>query len=200
MFAIAESGFPIQYCQGLALSLEALFRCGKLRIIGKPLAKGVATMSGAVFSPGNKSVAALIRHPQRSVTISERREPGAYYQNRPGLCVEGDFRKLVVATAKPVEAGKTFALNECELDADSSDSAIERGLPESHFFDVDVVCAVVAEMIESGQLDKKCWYLLYTSSCVVNVFCSNSYLEWIVFTHDRDNDTWDAGDRVLSPA
>jgi hypothetical protein len=111
----------------------------------------------------------LIRHPQRSVVISERRDPSAYYQTRPGLYVWGGFRDRVVSKARPVEVGTVFKVNEDELGEDLTDEQIEDGLPKGRRFQEGAVCAILAELVESGQLDKRFVYLLYTKSCVVSV-------------------------------
>lgn len=147
-----------------------------------------------------KSMLSLIRRPQRSVTISERRDPDAYYQTRAGLYVWDDFRSRIVAKAKPVEAGTTFKVNEDELGEALTDKQIEDGLAKNHLFDESATSAVVAELIESGKLDKKCFYLLYTGSCVVGVSWGSGAGRWSVSSWSRDDDGWRAGDRVLSPA
>jgi hypothetical protein len=147
-----------------------------------------------------KSMLSLIRRPQRSVTISERRDPDVYYRTRPGLYVYGDFRDRVVSKAKSVEAGTIFKVNEDELGETLNDEQIENGLPKKHLFDESAVGAVIAEMIESGQFDKKCFYLLYTQSCVVHVLWYSDDRGWGVSTWHRAGHRWYAGDRVLSPA
>jgi hypothetical protein len=147
-----------------------------------------------------KSMMALIRRPQRSITISERRDPDAYYHTRSGLYVWDDFRSRVVAKAKPVEAGTVFKVNEDELGENMTDEQIENGLPKNHLFDESAVGALVAEMIETGQLNKECFYLLYIPSCVVGVDWSSDDAEWSVNAWGRGGSRWSAGCRVLSPA
>ncbi len=147
-----------------------------------------------------KSMLALIRRPQHSVTIFERCDPDTYYWTRPGLYVRKGFRTCVVAKAKPVEAGTNFQVNEDELSEALTDEQIENGLPKSHLFDESAVTAIIAEMIGSGQLDKKCQYLLYTSSCVVNVDWFSVRSSWDVGPCSRSGYGWRAGYRVLSLA
>lgn len=147
-----------------------------------------------------KSMMALIRRPQRSVTLSAKREPDAYYQTREGLWVHGGFRSLVASKAEPVEVGATFKVNEDELGEAMTDAEIEAGLPKRHLFDESAVSAIAAELIESGTLDKAKWYLLYTSSCIVSVQWDRVDRTWSVRVWARDDRRWHAGACTLSPA
>lgn len=143
---------------------------------------------------------ALIRRGQMTLTISERRDPDVYYRTREGLWIYGGFRDLVVAKAKPVEPGTTFKVDEDELGETLTDEEIEAALPKNHLFDESAGSAIVAEMIETEQLDKNCVYLLYTSSCVVLVGWDAGLSEWDVLAWYRGGHRWSAGARVLSPA
>jgi hypothetical protein len=147
-----------------------------------------------------KSMMALIRRPQRLVTISATRDPDTYYQTREGLRVYDGFRNLVAARAKPVDTGTVFKVNEDELGQAMTDAQIEAGLPKNHLFDESAVSAIVAELVESGKLDKNCLYLLYTSSCVVRLLWDDGDRAWYVNAWRRDGYGWYAGLRVLSPA
>jgi hypothetical protein len=156
-----------------------------------------------------KSMMALIRHPQLSITItdSDHRNPDAFFKTRDGLYVWDDFQTRVVKLAKPINAGTTFKVNVDELGADLTDKEIENGLPKNHLWDEGALCAVVAEMIskqpegkEGDLLNNGYANLLYTSSCVVRVRWDAGYRKWSVDTWDRDDGRWSAGRRVLSPA
>lgn len=142
----------------------------------------------------------LIPHKTISLTISALREPDTYYQTRSGLYVWDDFRPRIFAKAKMVAVGTTFYIDEYELSENLTDEEIENSLPKNHLFDESAVGAIVAEMVESGQLDKKYFYLLYADSCVVGVYWDSGSSKWDVGTYGRDGDSWYASDRVLSPA
>jgi hypothetical protein len=145
-----------------------------------------------------RSMLSLFRHPQRSVTITECRDPDAYY--REGLWVYDGFRRLIVTNAKPVDAGAIFKVNEDELRECMTNAQIEAGLRKYHLFDESAVSAIIAELIESDKLDKHCFYILYTEACVVRVTWFRVYRKWVVNAWERQDFEWCAGRRVLSPA
>ncbi len=156
-----------------------------------------------------KSMMALIRRPQLSITItdSDHRNPDAFFKTRDGLYVWDDFQTRVVKLAKPINTGTTFKVNVDELGADLTDKEIENGLPKNHLWDEGALCAVVAEMIskqpegkEGDLLNNGYANLFYTSSCVVFVFWRAVSSKWGVNTWDRGGLGWSAGVRVLSPA
>lgn len=154
-----------------------------------------------------KSMMALIRRPQCSVTISEARDPGAFYKNRDGLYVWDDFKSRVAKKAKPVSAGTAFKVNVDELGANLVDEEIENALPKTHLWDEGALCAVIAEILSKQQggkegdlLNNGYANLFYTSSCVVRVLWNADDREWRVNAWVRDRNRWHAGRRVFSPA
>lgn len=143
-----------------------------------------------------KSMMALIRRPQLSITItdSDHRNPDAFFTTRDGLYVWDDFGSRVVKKAKPVDTGATFKVNVDELGADLTDEEIENGLPKNHVWDEGALCAVIAEMIskqpegkEGDLLNNGYANLFYTSSCVVRVLWSAGRRGWDVDAWRRDD-------------
>jgi len=156
-----------------------------------------------------KSMMALIRRPQLSITISDSDHcsPNTFFKTRKGLYVWDDFRARVVKLAKPVDTGTTFKVNVDELGATLTDGEIGNGLPKNHLWDEGALCAVIAEMIskqpegkEGDLLNNGYANLFYTCSCVVGVGWDSDDREWGVDAWGRDDRRWGAGLRVLSPA
>ena len=142
-----------------------------------------------------------------TITLTERHNPDSFYQTRSGLYVYDGFRNLVVAKAKPVEAGTVFKLDHSLLIRNLKNEQIEKSLPKKHLFDESVTCAIIATMIkeqpngkEGELLNNGYANLFYTSSCVVLVRWDAVYAEWDVNAWERGGDEWGAGLRVFSPA
>ena len=175
-------------------------------------ARNGASLSGALAkalcSGADASASGLlIPRGTVSLTLAASHDPDTYYQTRKGLHVWDDYRRLVVAKAKPVDVGSKFAVNIAELALDASDKKIEDALPKSHLFDESVLCAVIAEMIakqpngEAGDLDNRGHVnLFYTTSCVGRVDWDCSGRVWRVNAWQRRSSACLAGSRAFSPA
>lgn len=142
-----------------------------------------------------------------TVTLADRHDPDAFFQTRPGLHVTEDFRRRVVAKAKPSEAGTTHKVESAELMQNLTDKGVEDALPTNHLFDESQVSAVIAGLIagqpngeEGALLNNGRANLFYLSFCVVRVHWDADSREWRVFTWRRDENGWLAGVRVFSPA
>src|SRR3989338_1331668 len=146
-----------------------------------------------------RSMLVLVPHKPIELTISARRDPNDYYQTRAGLWVHDVFRNLVVANAKPVDAGTVFKVSESEIVEHLMDAHIKAALPKNHLFDKSAACAIVAEMIEAGRFDKKLGYVLYTASCIVDVGWDVDSQRWSIFTWDRGGGFY-RGYRILYPS
>jgi hypothetical protein len=148
----------------------------------------------------------LIARDQVSITLDDRRDPGAYFQTRSGLYVYGDFRSGVVSKAGPVAIGTSYKLDAADLGQDASDEAIESALSKDHIFAESPVCAIIAQLIakqangeEGTLLNNGYANLFYTSSFVVDVYWDSGRGEWRVDTWGRGDRGWGAGHRVFSP-
>lgn len=142
-----------------------------------------------------------------SVTLSKSHDPNVFFQTRSGLYVWDDFRSRIVTQARPIAVGMAFELNNALLTKDMSDEEIESALPKNHLFDESALCAIIASMIseqpdgkEGKLLNNGYANLFYASSCVVIVRWHADYRKWRVNAWKRDDNEWDAGRQVFSPA
>lgn len=146
-----------------------------------------------------------------TVTVLKEHDPSSFYRTHSGLWVSEGFRELVVAKARPTEAGTKFALKPRSLGRNAADKEIEGELEEmlgksKHLFDETTVSAVVARLIdgqptgESGPLLNNGYAnLFYTASSVVCVHWYSDRRRWYVNTWRRDGPWWGAGRQVFSP-
>lgn len=142
-----------------------------------------------------------------AVKVAERHDPDTFYRTRSGLYVYEGFRNLVVAKAKPTEAGTIFTLDHALLMQNMSDEKIEASLSKQHVFDKTSLCAIIATMIaeqpegrEGKLLNNGYANLFYTTSCVVLVAWRAVRRRWGVGAWERDDFGWRAGSQVFSPA
>ena len=143
------------------------------------------------------------------LTILERHEPDQFYQTRSGLWVSESFRTLVVAKAKPTEAGTVFSVTHPTMLRNASDEEIEwelGGEKRVHLFDETQVSAIIARLI-NGQpkgeaellLNNGYANLFYLVSCVAHVHWHSDCRGWRVASWPRDDYSRNAGSQVFFP-
>lgn len=135
---------------------------------------------------------------------SEAHDPKKFYQDRKGLYVGYGFSGRIVEKAETVKEGAEYKVSSLDLVEDAPDEKMEADLGEGHLFEINDVCALIAEMIskqpngeEGALLTDGNWNLFYTAACVVRVYWRGD--EWFVLGWDRVGYDWLAGYRVFSP-
>ena len=127
-----------------------------------------------------------------------------FFSTRRGLRVSDDFRRLVLAKARPSEAVEMAHFN---LLRDMTDAEIEKKLGENRIWEESALCATLKKYIraqwngKSGKLLNNGYAnLFYTSFCVVSVGWRAGSREGYVHTWQRGGVEWGAGRRAFSPA
>lgn len=135
------------------------------------------------------------------------RQPIEYFKDREGLWVGSQFQAEVSGKAEATLEGAEFKIDSWDLVRYANDETIEGSLHKKHLFSESAVCAIIAELIEKqpkGEeghlLNNGYANLFYTKSFVVYVGWGRGAGKWIVGAWSRDDDVWDAGGRVFSPA
>jgi hypothetical protein len=145
-----------------------------------------------------EKVKSAVNYSRRSITISERRIPAAFFRPRSGLRVQGEFLREIVPFALPVDAKTILDFDEGTLTEELDDNQLD-GV--EHCFGATPVCAILPELIESGELrDKKGFQLFYTSPFVVLVCWSESFGEHVIYAWPYRRSLWKPGTRVFRPA
>ncbi len=193
--AKVQGTFTIAAAKALPTALESL---DPKKVIAALDGRGavLARRLESAFAGVIGQMLVLKRHPRRVILISNPRDPELFFTRRPGLWIYDGFRDLV-ARAFPLAPGAVVKFDEDELGEELSDLQILRGLPKNPQFEESILCAILAELIETNQLDKKCVYLLYTDG-IVTVRWSQEYDEWLLDESHFDNSKRQAGLRVLS--
>ncbi|MBI2065446.1 MAG: hypothetical protein HYT68_00015 [Candidatus Zambryskibacteria bacterium] len=133
------------------------------------------------------------------------RDPNTFFRTRKGLWVSNDYRDLVVAKAEPTVTIPAF--KHVLLQQDMNDTEIEEMLGDKHLFTETEASALIADLIskqEGGKegelLNNGYANLLYLGSCVVLVHWYAGSRKWFVNTWKRDDDRWNTGLQLFSPA
>lgn len=132
-------------------------------------------------------------------------DPNAFYQTRAGLWVSDDFRRLIVANAKPVEKLDVKSGTYFDLTKNARDREIKNELPEGHELEISELCARIAQMIlaqpggKSGDLLNNGYAnLFYVAGFVVHVHWDSGRKEWYVGVWKLGAYQWDVGFRAFS--
>ena len=140
------------------------------------------------------------------IMLTEERQPTQFFQDRNGLRVLPGFSHLI-ANAKVLAAGTKISLDYFEFTTESgvTDIDIESGLAAkgNHFFEIDAVAAIIAELISAQEGGKEGVLLIngvnifYTGSLVVDVHWLVGHGKWRVSSWQRDGSRWRQGRRVF---
>lgn len=143
------------------------------------------------------------------VVIKENHSPDQFYRTRAGLYVWESFRRIVVTSAKPTEAGTKYQIVPRIMLRGASDKEVEDemgGKKRLHLFTETEVSAIIAQLIacqakgEQGPLLNNDYAnLFFLDSCIVDVGWGSNYREWLVSTRQRGARRWSKGDQVFSP-
>lgn len=154
----------------------------------------------------NRISAGLVPQGPTIFAVSRRLDPKAFFESCTGFSVSADFRSIVVANARPVEAGTQYRVGIADLTRRFTDDKIEAELETvARLFSETDVCGFLTLLImkqvtgEEGELlNDGSVNLFYTQSCVVRVLQSAfSQYGLVVGARPRGDRIWSAGSRVF---